>query len=161
MKERYWKFMYQKKHRIFYLDLYREKYVLINIVLRCITALTSSASIAAWAIWKDFAYVWAFIIAVSQVISAIYEILPFKNRIIDMSALSSKWSGLYTQIEHEWYLIQNEEISDNDINDLITKYTQAWDAIDDNFFKNDVLPKNIRIENKSKEATKNYFAYNF
>ncbi len=39
------------------------------------------SSIAAWEIWQEYQMVWAVIIALSQVITAIKPFLPFRQRL--------------------------------------------------------------------------------
>ncbi|MCR5540634.1 MAG: hypothetical protein K6F71_07435 [Ruminococcus sp.] len=161
MKERYWKFMYQKMHKITYIDLYRERCIWYNRILKCVIALSSSGSVAAWAIWKNHAFIWGLIVAIGQVINILYEILPYRSRITELTALSSKWSVIESKIEHEWYYIQNDLYDDAKINDLITQYTQEWSSIDDYFLKVESLPLKKNIQKKSEKNTKAYFENNY
>ena len=49
----------------------------INIFL----AVTSSGSIGGWVIWDKYSFLWAFIIAASQVINVVKQFLPYKTRV--------------------------------------------------------------------------------
>src|SRR3954470_19541033 len=46
-------------------------------VLSLFLALTSTGSVAAWAIWKDYPNVWGLIIALSQVAQVAKPLIPF------------------------------------------------------------------------------------
>jgi len=49
--------------------------------LKYFLAITSSSSIGAWAIWNEYSWILASIIAFSQVITAIIPFLAYKSRI--------------------------------------------------------------------------------
>ena len=61
--------MVQIKAWIFYLDIYAENSYKWDRRINMYGAIASSSSIAAWAIWKEWSYVWAVIIAISQVLA--------------------------------------------------------------------------------------------
>ena len=73
MQEKYWYYMVQVKSSIFYLDIYAERSYKWDRRINAYGAIASSSSIAAWAIWKDFSYIWAVIIAISQVLFSIWK----------------------------------------------------------------------------------------
>lgn len=56
--------MVQIKAWIFYLDIYAENSYKWDRRINMYGAIASSSSIAAWAIWKEWSYVWAVIIAI-------------------------------------------------------------------------------------------------
>ncbi len=45
--------------------------------LGTLKAIASSGGIAAWVIWKEYAFLWAAIIAASQVADALRDVFPF------------------------------------------------------------------------------------
>jgi hypothetical protein len=76
----------------------------------------SSSSIGAWAIWQQYSWVWAGIIAFSQVISAINPFLPYKNRIKAYSSLLHELEELMVQAEFKWHAIAEGELTPSEIN---------------------------------------------
>src|SRR5271167_2428242 len=48
--------------------------------LGTLRAIASSGSIAAWALWREHAFVWAATIAVPQVADALRDVFPFTKR---------------------------------------------------------------------------------
>lgn len=59
--------------------------------LAVVRAVASSASIAGWVVWREFALVWGSIIAASQVVDATKEVFPFAQQ---QKAASEAWSDL-------------------------------------------------------------------
>ena len=81
MQEKYWKYMVQIKAWIFYLDVYTEDSYRWDRIINIVVAIASSTSIAAWAIWKKYSFVWSIIIAISQVLTTIKGFLPYSKRL--------------------------------------------------------------------------------
>ncbi len=52
-----------------------------NKIINSLLAISSSASIASWAIWNDLAMLWGCIIAVSQVITALKPVFHFGKHV--------------------------------------------------------------------------------
>ena len=58
MQEKYWRYMVQIKAWIFYLDLYGENSYKWEKRINVFSAIVSSTSIAAWAIWQQLSFAW-------------------------------------------------------------------------------------------------------
>ena len=67
-----------------------------------IRAIASSGSIAAWALWKDYAFVWASIIAVSQVLDALKEVFPVTKRHKAASEHANSLGTILIDAQLEW-----------------------------------------------------------
>ncbi len=59
-----------------YVSTYRDQLGQWVTAAATIRAVTSSASIGAWVVWKQYAFVWASLIAVSQVMDGLQEVFP-------------------------------------------------------------------------------------
>jgi hypothetical protein len=75
-----------------------------------------SGSIAAWAIWKDYAIVWGMIIAVSQVVDALKDVFPFSKTYKAASEHCIALGSIFIDAQLEWESIfsgryTNEQIS--------------------------------------------------
>ena len=66
-----------------------------NTILNAFLAITSSASIASWAIWSDYAMVWGCIIAISQVVTALKPIFPFSKHVHTLNTRCYKHEALF------------------------------------------------------------------
>lgn len=90
MQEKYWKYMVQIKAWIFYLDVYTEDSYRWDRIINIVVAIASSTSIAAWAIWQKYSFVWSIIIAISQVLTTIKGFLPYST-IKDVSSIYGRF----------------------------------------------------------------------
>ena len=115
-QEQYWKELYQLKTHIAFIERQLEKSEDIDRALKIILAIASSASIGAWAIWSQFSWAWASIIAFSQVISAISPFLPYKSRIKAYSLLLNELEEIMIQAEFKWHSISEGELTATEIN---------------------------------------------
>lgn len=114
--------MVQIKAWIFYLDIYAENSYKWDRRINMYGAIASSSSIAAWAIWKEWSYVWAVIIAISQVLTAIKQYLPFGRRLKYLQPFIEDMKLLYLKMEYDWYKVAGGDLSESEINALLFSY---------------------------------------
>lgn len=111
--------MVQLKAWIFYVDEYINVSYKWDRRINVFVAITSSSSIAAWAIWNRYSFLWALLIAISQVIVAIKPHLPFSKRIEILSRVSALLQTLFNKADYQWYKISNGDLSESEINDIL------------------------------------------
>lgn len=116
VQNQYWKELHQLKTHIGFIELQLEKAESVDRALKITLAVASSSSIGAWVIWNQLSWVWAGIIAFSQVISAISPYLPYKNRIKGYSSLLHELEELMIQAEFKWYSIAEGKLTASEIN---------------------------------------------
>lgn len=161
VQEKYWYYMVQIKAWILYLDIYAEKSYKWDRRINVFGAIASSSSIAAWAIWKELSYVWAFIIAVSQVLSAIKEYFPFGRRLKVLRPFIEEMKILYIKIEYEWFKVAEGVLTEEEINTALYNYKKEFANIESKYLKEEVLLENSDyMDEADKKATK-YFENNF
>lgn len=161
MQEKYWNYMVQIKASIYYLDIYAEKSYKSDRRINVYGAIASSSSIAAWAIWKDWSYVWAFIIAISQVITAIKDFLPFGRRLKLLRPFVEDMKLLYIKIEYDWYRVSEGELTETEINTLIFTYKNEVAHIESKYLKEEILVENLDFMKTADLKTNDYFTNNF
>jgi len=115
-QEQYWKELHQLKTHIGFVELQLERAEERDRFLKIVLAIASSSSIGAWAIWNHLSWVWASIIAFSQVITAVTPFLPYKGRIKAYSALLSELEELMIQAEFRWHSISEGDLAPSEIN---------------------------------------------
>ena len=81
-----------------------------------VLAIASSSSIGAWAIWREYSWVWAGIIAFSQVVTAATPFLPYKKIIKSYSALIHELEDLMIKSESKWHAISDGKLTSSEIN---------------------------------------------
>jgi len=79
-------------------------------------AIASSCSIAAWAIWTEYAFVWGMIIAISQVADALKDVFPFTKTHKAASEHTITLGSMFIDAQLEWESIfsgryTNEQIT--------------------------------------------------
>ncbi len=77
----YWTQMIELKVAASYIRHYRDYLGKWVTGLGTLRAIASSGSIAAWALWKEYAFVWGTIIAASQVVDALKDVFPSRKNI--------------------------------------------------------------------------------
>jgi len=76
-KNLYWKQLVDLKVAAIYMRCYRDYLGTWVTRIAMVRAIASSGSIAGWAIWKEFAFLWGMIIVLSQLIDALKDVFPF------------------------------------------------------------------------------------
>jgi hypothetical protein len=115
VQNQYWTELYQLKTHVNFIELQLEKAEKIDRFIKIILAIASSSSIGAWVIWKDYSQIWASIIALSQVISAVNPFLPYKNRIKEYTSLLHEFDELMIQAEFKWHAISEGKLTATEI----------------------------------------------
>ena len=87
-QQKYWSLLKELKTHVIYLHNYAASSEWQDKSVNIFLAITSSSSIAAWAIWQEHQIVWAVIIASSQVATAVKPFLPFRQRLSPISDLN-------------------------------------------------------------------------
>ena len=116
VQSQYWKELYQLKTHIGFIERQLEKSERIDRFLKIFLAITSSSMIGAWAIWNEYSWIWASIIAFSQVITAVVPFLPYKNRIKAYSSLLNELEELMIRAEFKWHSISDGMLTATEIN---------------------------------------------
>lgn len=156
-QEKYWKELYQLKVHVNYLELYLQdserKEKAINIFL----AITSSGSIAAWVIWQKIAILWAILIAISQVIMAVKDLLPYKSRLKVLSNLLHDFELIILSAEKKWYDVSEGNLTESEIHDLqFDIRSKKSEALKKHLGAN-ILPEKSKLFSKAQASADDYF----
>jgi len=111
----YWAQMIELKVASAYIRRYREylgKWVTSLGVLR---AIASSGGIAAWALWRQYAFVWATVIAASQVTDALRDVFPFVKKHKSASVHTITLGAMFIDAQLEWENIFSGRYTDDQI----------------------------------------------
>lgn len=161
MQEKYWRYMVQIKAWIFYLDLYEEDSYKWEKGINVFSAVASSTSIAAWAIWQHLSFVWSFIIAVSQVLTAIKGFMPYSRRLKMIVPFMEDLKLLYNRMEYNWFKVSSGEVTEEEINEMLYTYKEEFTNIENKNLKEETLPENKMLREKADKKTDEYFKNNF
>jgi hypothetical protein len=111
----YWNEMIDLKSEASYIRLYRDSLGRWVTSIGALKAIASSAGIAAWVIWKEYAFVWGFIIALSQVADALKDVFPFARKYKAASVYSMTIDNLFNDVQLEWDNISSGRYTDEEI----------------------------------------------
>lgn len=157
-QERYWIELYQLKVHINYVEAHICDAERKDRVIKIIMAITSSASIGAWAIWREFAFIWAAIIAFSQVIAAISPHLPFKERLKTYCSLLHELEELFIQSEAKWHDIASGKLEEEEINKARTALRLQKQKLLKKHLPSNVIPTDNKKADKAEELALRYFS---
>lgn len=101
---------------IAFIELLLERSEKVDRGLRIVVAVASSSSIGAWAIWNTLSWLWASVIALSQVVTAINQYLPYRSRMKAYSSLLVDLEELMIQAELKWHSISDGQLTTAEIN---------------------------------------------
>lgn len=117
-QNRYWKELFQLRVHVNYLELYRERSEYYDKAINIFLAITSSSSICGWAIWNKYSFIWALIIAASQLLNAIKQFLPYRVRLKTISNILKDLEELLVFAEPKWFEVSEGRLTDEEINKL-------------------------------------------
>ena len=155
-QERYWKEFFELRVHVNYLELYMEESELVDKSINIFLAVTSSSSICGWAIWNEYSFLWAFIIASSQLINAVKQFLPYKTRLKATCGIMRELEELSTFAEMKWFDVAEGNLTEEEINklqfDIRSKKTKSVQR----HLGMNTLPKKEKIFCKAKKSAEIY-----
>lgn len=160
-QQRYWNYLVQTIGHSRYLQYYHEKSEETERNISICAAITSSASIAGWAMWKDLSWLWATIIASSQVLSAIRVHLPFARRAEVLREATSAFKSLAGRIEGKWFRVQDGQLSEDEISELINQFRQEQLEIENKTFAKVTLKERADLLALAEKQTLQYIELNY
>ena len=107
--------MIELKVAVGYIRRYRDDLGKWVTGLGTVRAVASSGSIAAWAIWREYAFAWGAIIALAQVVDALKEVFPFSKTHKAASEHSITLGGIFIDAQLEWESIFSGRYTDEQI----------------------------------------------
>ena len=156
-QNQYWKEIYQLKVHANYISLYLEESELYNRAINTFLAVSSSSSICGWAIWQEYDYIWAFIIALSQLLTAIKLYLPYKSRMKPLSGLLHEFEQLMIQTESKWYDVSEGKLTNKEIHELRFRVRSQKTKSLKKYFPSGTLPENKKLFSVAKTNANIYF----
>ena len=124
-------------------------------------AIASSTSIAAWAIWKKYSFVWSIIIAISQVLTTIKGFLPYSKRLKMLVPFMEDLKFLYNKIEYNWFKVASGDLSEDEINELLYSFKDEFANIENKNLKEETLLEKDNFREIADRKNDAYFANNF
>ncbi|ELH7496648.1 hypothetical protein BS100_23465 [Vibrio parahaemolyticus] len=124
-------------------------------------AIASSASIATWALWKEHQMVWACIIALSQVITAIKPFLPYRKRLKAVSELNNQVQAIFLEAETIWYKVSEGLLTEEEIHEETVRLKGRILSAERASLNGIVLPRKNKLKAAAENAADEYFTENY
>lgn len=156
-QEKYWLELTHIKIYILYLSEYAKRYEKLNILINSLLAISSNSCICGWVIWKSYGFIWAFIIAISQLINAIKYLFPFEKNIKKIMNLKNELEKLFLLAEEKWFDVSEGELSNKKIHELTLNLKREKIKSEQRFFNIKILPENKKLFKKAQSQAKQYF----
>jgi len=148
--------MIDLKSEATYIRLYRNSLGRWVTWLAALKAIASCGGIAAWAIWKDYAFVWGAIIAASQLADALKDVFPFAKKHKAASVYSMTIDNLFNDVQLEWENIFSGRYSNEEIMKRLHQLRKLrLDALQHNF--PDGLAPNNALAVQANQTAEHYF----
>jgi hypothetical protein len=158
---RYWQELIDLKRDCFYVDRYLSKTEHIDRAINIFLAFTSSAAIAGWALWQHVGFLWALLIAGSQVVNAARPWLPFSRRLKALSMLSPEYSALSIIAERDWYAVASGELTEAEIHARYIELKSRKHEITRTAMAEASLPEQRDLVEDADRSAQAYFAQRY
>jgi hypothetical protein len=141
----YFNELFQLKVQCEYIRRYRN--ILSAWVTRfaVVRAIASSGSIGGWVIWRDLAFVWGAIIAVSQVSDALKDAIPYTARNKAATALLMDIDALFIEALFEWESVFAGSLTNVEITERRRKLMELRHELEWKHFPTADLPRNSAL----------------
>lgn len=160
MENRIWNGLANIKFRSIYTAKVSRRINYIGNGYSIFLSLASASSVATWAMWKELPYLWAAIVAISQVLHVVKPYLPFSKGSRDFIEMSLLYEEIYLEYECLWYDNIKQNRNESSIEKRLGVLKQKELGIDKRY-KHIVCPVFKSLINESDAETNNFLTNNF
>jgi hypothetical protein len=153
--------MSDKKFHILYLGEHHHRCITIERFINIGLAIISTGSLGGFFLWNTVQMLWATILVLAQVVTAIKPYLPYAKRSQEIEKSIIELTTIYEEIEEKWNDIYKDKIDDDDINTLYYQFCKKWDKADAKYLVDDSLPRIEKFVNKASKENELYFKNTF
>jgi hypothetical protein len=160
MRNKIWHFLVNMQFKGYVLSLLVGRFQKLDRGINIFLAIASSASIGAWAIWKQYDMIWAGIIATSQILTVIKPYIPFYKYVQELNGKCLRMANLNLDIERLWDKMQAQYMSEEAASEMYYELKGQENTIFS--FSNDLIfdvPK--QFEDKANAHVKNFLKRNY
>jgi hypothetical protein len=153
----YWDKMFELRVEVSYIRLYRNSLHKRVTALAALKAIASCAGIAAWVVWRQYAFVWGAIIAASQVADALKDVFPFAKRHRAAAELALTLENLFIDVQLEWEGVFSGGYSDDETMNRLHRLRKLKLEVEKRNFP-DGLAERVVLLNRAKQEATEYLA---
>ena len=161
MVERYWALFTSYKCKEFYYEHYNASSAFMDGLLKYILAVASAGSIATWAVWNRVPWVWALIIAVSQLLHILLPYLPYARQRTALKFLLPEFRATLIDIDNSWNGIMNGAYDNTTIARLYYEYEVRLNDMKTKYIGDTPFPIRKRCQGKAEIDYATYFSQRY
>jgi hypothetical protein len=155
-QDQYWQEMQQLRLDAIYVREYRDSIAKMETIVAMIRAITSSGSIGAWVIWRQYAFVWAALITIAQIADALRDVFPFRKRRQALSGWCNALNRLFVDAQRDWDIIASGAFSNPKIASLTHQLRQKMQRHEETYIP-DGLPKKQDLFDRAQTEMAQFF----
>ncbi len=155
-QEAYWQQLVTCKIVSCYVKLYRDGQARWINITGIFKAVVTSSTIGAWAIWKEYAFIWGILLAAAQVLDSIKEYIPQTKGRRAASEFVQAMESLIIDARFEWYSVFNGEYTSAEIMERWLKLAKLMNEIETKYFP-DGLPADAKRQKLAEQEAQAYF----
>jgi len=160
IRKKIWYNLVNSKFKCFYISYSIDKYQRRGLFINSLLAIVSLSSVSAWVIWEILPWLWALIIAFSNILIAIKPFLHYDKKIKELNAKLAILESIEIEYEKLFFELDNGKINDETSADIFfsiyEKQIKALRTSDDL-----LLGLDKKIKKKADEDTNRYIFNNY
>lgn len=156
-QEVYWKELFTLRTNVEYVEQCMARSEWIDRAISVFLAVVASSSIGAWAVWKEYATLWAAVIASSQVITAVRSFLPYQERLKAFASLRNSLEELFIFADTRWTDVAAGTLSNEEIAKLREEIRKRAHEYLRKAFPSSTIPRNEQFLNRAQLRAEEYF----
>lgn len=145
----FWETFSTLKRDQIYLRLQLERLDKVERIFNIGGAIASSSAIGGWVIWKEYSFVWAAVIAVSQVANAVKPHLPYGSQLKAINSLLPDFETMTLAAERNWFRVARGEMTEDETIESATKVKQMKAEITQKFLKGVIMREREDLTKKA------------
>lgn len=156
MREKFWAVIVDMKIAERYYWHYGQRSKFWNNIITGLCLIASGTSISAWYCWRMFPYIWAIILAISQIISVCKPLLPFSERLTACKYIGQDIEQMLVDLEYIWGAT-GSGISDDQFRNYVAEYEKKYIATENRFSKEGLFPQKMKLHQKAQDEAETFF----
>ena len=156
-QETYWTQLVTLKVVALYVRRYRDEQAWWITRIGVFKAVVTSGTIGAWAIWKDYAFVWGILLGAAQILDAAKEFIPQTKNRRSASEFVGAIETIIIDARFEWYEIFSGKYEAGEIMDRWRRLARLMNEAEGKYFP-DGLPVNAERQRLAEVEASAYFS---
>jgi len=155
-QEAYWQELVMLKVIACYVRRYRDRQAWWINKIGLFKAIVTSGTIGAWAIWKDYAFIWGILLGATQILDASKDYIPQTKNRRSASEFVATIENIIIEARFEWFEIFHGKYPADEIMDRWRKLAKLLNEAESKCFP-DGLPSDPTRQRLAEQDANTYF----